>query len=100
MLEIAGKRVPGIIGKSATALDLFSKIAMDVYNPLMLNYEVSENAMRHIIDVAGGVGIAAFSVELGAAVTALTSGNVVLGTLSGAAFYFVVTQMWDTANGG
>ncbi len=100
MLQIAGKSIPGIVGESATALTLFTDIMADRYNPFMFDEDVSENLLIHVIDIAGGTGIATFSVEFGAAITAATGGNIIFGGFCGAAVYLAGTLVWDGVMNG
>ncbi len=95
VLELSGKYIPGIIGESANALQLYTSLMADIYNPLMFNDEVTKNMLIHVVDIAGGIGIAKFSVDLAAAVTAATGGNVIVGGLTGFAFYLGGTYVWD-----
>ena len=95
MLEITGKYIPGIIGESASALQLYTKLMADRYNPLMYDEEVTKNMLIHVVAIAGGIGIAKISSEFAVAITAATGGNVVIGTAAGFVAYFGLSYLWD-----
>ncbi len=95
LLEMSGKYIHPIVGESANAVQLYTSLMADIYNPLMFNDEVTKNMLIHVADIAGGIGISTFSVELGLAVTAATGGNVIVGGLVGFAFYVGGTVVWD-----